>query len=218
MFIDTNTEINKLICNEEFIKIDERIYDIITENESVDMYSMLNEGIIKQAFKTNVITDARFKEKAEDIKRELEDINDDLEGDKVELSDMKRSYNRILGVIIEILGLPVAYVLGDKYGSVAYNPNEKGAKLRASIQANSTGIVIGIAVALFTRTVSGMLYRRAQRKDIETMKRDINRLKGRFRDKMNKDPKRKKMYQKNIDRLDALLDKIERKAKNMELD
>lgn len=145
--------------------------------------------------------DKQFRQERDEIRGEIETINDTLEEDRADISKLKRSWNRILAIFSSVMAAA-------SVGGAAAVTTKKGWSLgkRAGLL-----IPLGVVVGVISRIVSKMFKARAQKRDIETMRKDIEKVKQKITERMAKDKANKKMYEANIQRLDALLERMEKK-------
>lgn len=143
------------------------------------------------------------------MRKEIDKINNELGRDKIEVGKLKGFWNRVVAYIftlIESMGFGAA--AGTVIGTIAAAPVKN--KNPNAVGTIAAMFVISVAIGILSRIVSKMFYSKARRKDLLVMKKDIEEIIRRLEEKKRQDPKNKKKYDTNIERLEKMLDMINR--------
>lgn len=176
--------------------------DLLDEATFSDL-EYINEGLDHE------IEDTAFMIRRDKMRKEIDKINNELGRDKIEVGKLKGFWNRVVAYIftlIESMGFGAA--AGTVIGTIAAAPVKN--KNPNAVGTIAAMFVISVAIGILSRIVSKMFYSKARRKDLLVMKKDIEEIIRRLEEKKRQDPKNKKKYDTNIERLEKMLDMINR--------
>lgn len=176
--------------------------DLLDEATFSDL-EYINEGLDHE------IEDTAFTIRRDKMRKEIDKINNELGRDKIEVGKLKGFWNRVVAYIftlIESMGFGAA--AGTVIGTIAAAPVKN--KNPNAVGTIAAMFVISVAIGILSRIISKMFYSKARRKDLLVMKKDIEEIIRRLEEKKRQDPKNKKKYDTNIERLEKMLDMINR--------
>lgn len=187
--------------------------DFQQEDKNTVIYEAFNQIALTEGFEDGiaylekasdwfVYGKSKAGEEIEEIKREVKDLNNQLEDNKIDLSEMKSKWNSVVGNFFKL----------GAYMDVASVP----AHLRWSDIDTQKLVLMNLLSAAISFIASRFIIKSGDKKDLNVLKKDVEKMLTKIQE-IKKNNKNKKRLEEIEVKLQATLQRIERASSEHKL-